>query len=388
MRDEPLVSRLRPYTQSVFPEMTALAVRHEAVNLGQGFPDTDGPSSMLAAAREAISSGQNQYPPGPGRPELREAIAAHRGRYGLDYDPGSEVLVTVGATEAVSAAMLGLVQAGDEVLLLEPYYDSYPAAVALAGAERRVVPLRSDGGRFCLDVAELRAAVTSATRAVVVNSPHNPTGAVLTAAELAGIAEVCVEHDLIAVTDEVYEHLTFDGAAHRPLATFPGMRERTVSISSAAKSFNVTGWKIGWVAAPSDLLAAVKAAKQFLTFVGGGPFQPAIAHALNHELPWVSSLRESLQAKRTRLRAGLAEAGFGVARSEGTYFVCADTRPLGYDDATELAWALPEKVGVAAVPLGVFTDHPGQWSHLLRFAFCKRAEVLDEAIKRLGLLGR
>jgi N-succinyldiaminopimelate aminotransferase len=371
----------------VFAEMTALAARHEAVNLGQGFPDTDGPSAMLAAAREAISAGQNQYPPGPGRRELREAVAAHRRGYGLDYDAGTEVLVTVGATEGISAAMLGLVQAGDEVLLIEPYYDSYPAAVALAGADRRVVPLRAaEGGRFCLDVAELRAAVTPATRAIVVNSPHNPTGTVFTAAELAGIAELCVEHDLIAVTDEVYEHLTFDGALHRPLATFPWMRERTVSVSSAAKSFNVTGWKIGWVTAPEELLAAVKAAKQFLTFVARGPFQPAVAHALTHEMGWVGSLRDSLQAKRTRLRAGLAEAGFGVARSEGTYFVCADTRPLGCDDATELAWALPEQAGVAAVPLAVFTDHPRQWSHLLRFAFCKRDEVLDEAIERLGRL--
>ncbi len=387
MRDEPLVPRLRPYVQTVFAEMTALAVHHEAVNLGQGFPDTDGPESMLATAREAISSGQNQYPPGPGRPELREAVAAHRRGYGLDYDAEAEVLVTVGATEGISAAMLGLVHAGDEVLLIEPYYDSYPAAVALAGADRRVVPLRAaEGGRFRLDVAELRAAVTPATRAIVVNSPHNPTGTVLTAAELAGIAELCVEHDLIAVTDEVYEHLTFDGAAHRPLATFPGMRERTVSVSSAAKSFNVTGWKIGWVAAPAELLAAVKAAKQFLTFVGGGPFQPAVAHALNHEMGWVDSQRAALQDKRTRLRTGLAEAGFGVARSEGTYFVCADTRPLGYDDATELAWALPEKAGVAAVPLAVFTDHPEQWRALLRFAFCKRDEVLDEAVERLARL--
>jgi N-succinyldiaminopimelate aminotransferase len=233
---------------------------------------------------------------------------------------------------------------------------------------------------------ELRAAVTPRTRATVVNSPHNPTGTVLTDAELAGIAELCVEHDLIAVTDEVYEHLTFDGATHQPLATFPGMRERTVSVSSAAKSFNVTGWKIGWVCAPPELLAAVRTAKQFLTFVGGGPFQPAVAHALEHELGWVDSLRDSLQGKRDRLRAGLAEAGFEVARSEGTYFVCASTRPLGYDDATELAWKLPEKVGVAAVPVAVFTDHPEPWRHLLRFAFCKRDEVLDEAIERLGAL--
>jgi N-succinyldiaminopimelate aminotransferase len=384
VRTPPLVPRLAPFTSTIFAEMTALAVRTGAVNLGQGFPDTDGPPAMLAAARDAISAGVNQYPPGPGTPELRAAIAGHRTRYGLEYDPDTEVLVTVGATEAISAALLALVEPGDEVLVVEPYYDSYAAAVALAGARRVTVGLvpAPDGG-FTLDVAALRAAVTPRTRAVLLNSPHNPTGTVFGADTLTRVAELCVAHDLIAITDEVYEHLTYDGVPHVPLATLPGMRERTVSISSAGKSFNCTGWKIGWVCAAPELTAAVRAAKQFLTFVGGAPFQPAVAHALRHELPWVDGLRASLQDKRDRLAGGLADAGFAVQPSRGTYFVCADVRPLGYTDGAAFCWDLPERCGVAAVPVQVFTDHPEDWSHLVRFAFCKQDSVLDEAVKRL-----
>ena len=361
MREPALVPRLRPFTSTIFAEMTALAVRTGAVNLGQGFPDTDGPGGMLDAARNALFGGANQYPPGPGRPELRAAIARHRERYGLSYEPDSEILVTAGATEAISAALLALTEPGDEVLVIEPYYDSYAAAVAMAGATRRVVSLvEGDDGRFALDVDALRDAVNPATRVVLINSPHNPTGTVFTRDELAAIAQLCRERDLIAVTDEVYEHLVFDGAEHVPLAAFPGMRERTVSVSSAGKTFNCTGWKIGWVCSSPELVAAVRAAKQFMTFVSGGPLQPAVAHALDHELPWVESLRTSLAAKRDRLSAGLAEAGFAVRRSLGTYFVCADVRPLGFTDATELAWQLPERVGVAAVPVSVFTDHPAE----------------------------
>ncbi|OLR91179.1 aminotransferase [Actinokineospora bangkokensis] len=368
--------------------MTALAVRHGAVNLGQGFPDTDGPAAMLAAAQEAIASGVNQYPPGPGRPELLAAISESRARYGTAYDPAGEILVTVGATEAIAASLLALVQAGDEVVLFEPYYDSYAASVALAGATRVVVPLvEEESGRFGLSAEALRAAVTPRTKVVLVNTPHNPTGSVFTEAELAAVAEVCVEHDLLAITDEVYEDLVFDGRAHVPLATLPGMAERTLTISSAGKSFNCTGWKIGWVCGPRELVAAVRAAKQFLTFVGGAPFQPAVAHALRTEGPWVAGLRDSLAAKRTRLSAGLAAAGFGVRQAEGTYFVCADIRPLGYDDGVEFCYALPERAGVAAVPLQVFTDSPERWKHLVRFAFCKKDEVLDEAVARLAKLG-
>jgi N-succinyldiaminopimelate aminotransferase len=387
MRVPALVPRLRPFTSTIFAEMTALAVRTESINLGQGFPDTDGPDGMLEAAKNALYGGANQYPPGPGRPELRAAIARHRARYGLEYDPDTEILVTAGATEAITAAVLALTEPGDDVIVIEPYYDSYPAAVAMAGATRRVVSLaEGQDGRFLLDVHALRAAVTPATRAILVNSPHNPTGTVFTEAELSAIAELCVKNDLIAITDEVYEHLVYDGAEHRPLASFPGMRTRTVSISSAGKTFNCTGWKIGWVCSTPELVGAVKAAKQFITFVSGGPLQPAVAHALDHELAWVDGLRESLAGKRDRLAAGLAEAGFAVHPSLGTYFVCADVRPLGYSDATQLAWQLPERVGVVAVPVSVFTDHPDEWKHLLRFAFCKRDEVLDEGINRLHKL--
>ncbi|RSM65893.1 putative succinyldiaminopimelate transaminase DapC [Amycolatopsis sp. WAC 01376] len=386
MREPVLVPRLQPFTSTIFAEMTALAVRHEAVNLGQGFPDTDGPAGMLEAAKNALFGGANQYPPGPGRPELRAAIARHRLRYGTAYDPDTEILVTAGATEAIAASLIALTQAGDEVIVIEPYYDSYAAAVAMAGAERRVVGLVERDGRFALDVESLRAAVTDRTRAILINSPHNPTGTVFTRAELEAVAALCVTHDLIAITDEVYEHLVFDDAEHLPLATLPGMRERTVSISSAGKTFNCTGWKIGWVCASPELVAAVKAAKQFITFVSGGPLQPAVAHALDHELPWAEDLRTSLQDKRDRLAAGLADAGFAVRPTAGTYFVCVDVRPLGFEDAAELAWELPERVGVAAVPVKVFTDHPEEWKHLLRFAFCKRNEVIDEAVTRLRKL--
>ncbi|GLZ31367.1 aminotransferase [Lentzea sp. NBRC 105346] len=384
MRVPALVPRLQPFTSTIFAEMTALAVRHGAVNLGQGFPDTDGPASMLEAAKEAISSGVNQYPPGPGMPVLRNAIAEHRTRYGTNYDPDTEVLVTVGATEAIAAALLALVQSGDEVVLIEPYYDSYAASVALAGATRVTVDLVDDGsGRLGLDVDALRKAVTPKTRAILVNSPHNPTGTVFTPAELGEIAALCVERDLIAITDEVYEHLVFDGRPHVPLATLPGMRERTLTISGAGKTFNCTGWKIGWACGPAELVAATRAAKQFMTFVGGAPFQPAVAHALANELDWVTGLRDSLADKRQRLAQGLTEAGFEVRDSEGTYFICADVRPLGYTDGLELCRQLPEKIGVAAVPVQVFADRPEQWQHLIRFAFCKQDAVIDEAVRRL-----
>lgn len=367
--------------------MTALAVQHDAVNLGQGFPDTDGPSSMLAAAQSAIASGVNQYPPGPGMPVLRRAIAAHRSRYGLSYDPDSEVLVTVGATEAIAASLLALVEAGDEVILIEPYYDSYAASVAMAGATRVTVGLREDeSGRLALDVDALRAAVTPRTRAILVNSPHNPTGTVFRLEELQAIASLCVEHDLLAITDEVYEHLVFDGLVHIPLASLPGMAPRTLSISGAGKTFNCTGWKIGWVCGPAELVSAVRAAKQFMTFVGGAPFQPAVAHALTAELDWVTGLRDSLASKRARLAEGLRAAGFEVRSSEGTYFICADVRPLGHTDGLALCRELPARIGVAAVPVQVFTDRPADWQHLIRFAFCKQDAVIDEAVERLHKL--
>lgn len=383
----PTVTRLRPFAATVFAEMTELAVRHGAINLGQGFPDSDGPAAMREVARAAIADGGNQYPPGRGMPVLRQAIAADRARrYGTHYDPGTEVLVTVGATEAISAAVLGLVEPGAEVVLIEPFYDSYPAAIALAGAHRRTARLTAAGDGFVLDHDSLRAAITPATRMLILNSPHNPTGAVLDRADLAAIADLAREHDLLVVADEVYEHLVYDGAEHHSIATLPGMADRTLVVSSAAKTFSVTGWKIGWVCGPAALIDGVLAAKQFLTFVGGGPFQPAVAHALTHELGWVARQRAALAGQRRQLSDALADAGFRVHPSAGSYFVCADIRPLGLADGVAFCRDLPGRLGVAAVPVSVFTDDPGPWRQLVRFAFCKRPETLDEAVRRLETL--
>ncbi|MFF0630985.1 pyridoxal phosphate-dependent aminotransferase [Nocardia sp. NPDC004151] len=380
----PTVARLQPFASTIFAEMTELAVRHGAVNLGQGFPDSDGPAGMLEVARQAIADGFNQYPPGRGVPALRQAIAADRARrYGTHYDPDSQVLVTVGATEAIAATVLGLVEPGDDVVLIEPYYDSYAAAIALAGARRRTARLVPDGDGFALDLDSLRAAITPKTRLLLVNSPHNPTGTVLSRADLTAIAELAVEHDLYVMSDEAYEHLCYNGHEHISLSTLPGMFERTIVISSAAKTFSVTGWKIGWACAPAPLLDAVLAAKQFLTFVGGGPFQPAVAHALDHEQQWVAALRDTLAEKRLRLSAALSEAGFGVKRSDGTYFVCADITPLGASDAYAFCRELPERLGVAAVPVSVFADDKAAWNHLVRFTFCKKEETIAEGVRRL-----
>ncbi len=382
------VTRLRPYALTIFAEMSALAARIGAVNLGQGFPDEDGPAAMLEVARQAIADGLNQYPPGIGMAPLRQAVTAQRKRhYGTDYDPDTEVLITVGATEAIAAAVLGLVEPGSEVLLIEPFYDSYAPVVAMAGAHRVPVPLVPDGRGFAVDLDGLRRAVTTRTRAIIVNSPHNPTGMVLTDEELAGISQVAVDADLLVITDEVYEHLVYDDRRHRPLANQPGMVERTVTISSAAKMFNCTGWKIGWACGPAPLIAGLRAAKQYLTYVGGAPLQPAVAHALDHEDAWVSALRESLQAKRDKLGSALADVGFEVHDSFGTYFLCADPRPLGVTDSTAFCAELPGRVGVAAIPMSAFCDPSSTaLNHLVRFAFCKREDTLDEAIRRLGAL--
>ena len=381
------VERLRPFSSTIFAEMSALAVQHDAVNLGQGFPDTDGPASMLTAAKDAISAGGNQYPPGIGVPELRAAVARHqREHYGLDYDADTEVLITVGATEAIAGAIVGLVEPGREVVMIEPYYDSYAATVAMAGGVRRVVPLVSDGDGFRLDRKRLADAFGPKTSIALINSPHNPTGTVLSDDDLAAIASLCVEYDVVAVTDEVYEHLLFDGRTHTPLATLPGMRERTLRISSAAKTFNCTGWKVGWISGPSELVAAARAAKQFMTYVGSGPFQPAVATALDTEMEWVHRSAAELEAKRDLLTRALVDSGFDVHRSEATYFVCADPRPLGYSDGVEFCFAWPERIGVAAVPVSVFADDKEPWNHLVRFAFSKRDEVIAEAARRLRRL--
>ena len=385
------VERLRPYSVNVFAAMSALAAEVDAVNLGQGFPDEDGPPAMLEAARQAISDGVNQYPPGPGIAPLRRAIAAQRDRrYGQQFDPDTDVLVTVGASEAIAAAVLGLVEPGSQVLLIEPFFDTYSPVIAMAGSRRVSAPLAPDGRGFALDIDAVRAAITPATRAIIVNSPHNPTGLVLSEEDLRALAEVAVEADLMVISDEVYEHLVFDGRRHRPIATYPGMAERTVTISSAAKMFNCTGWKIGWACGPAELIAGVRAAKQYLSYVGGAPFQPAVAYALDNEDAWVDSLRDSLQSKRDTLTAALTGIGFEVHESAGTYFLCADPRPLGFSDSATFCAELPRRVGVAAIPMSAFcasdSPHSGAWNHLVRFAFCKREQTLGEAIRRLGAL--
>ena len=381
------VERLRPFSVNIFATMSALATELGAVNLGQGFPDEDGPPAMLELARQAIADGVNQYPPGLGIAELREAIAAQRARrYGQQFDSATDVLVTVGASEAIASAVIGLIEPGSEVLVIEPYFDTYAPNIAMAGAHRVSVPLVPQGRGFALDVDAVRAAITPLTRAIIVNSPHNPTGMVLSRDELTALAAVAVDHDLLVVSDEVYERLTFDGHEHLPIGTCPGMAERTVTISSAAKMFNCTGWKIGWACGTPELIAGVRAAKQYLSYVGGAPFQPAVAHVLNSEDAWVDRLRDALQAKRDRLAAALDSIGFEVHESAGTYFLCADPRPLGYDDSTAFCADLPHRTGVAAIPMSAFCDQggaPEAWKHLVRFAFCKRDETLDEAIDRL-----
>ncbi|MEV4813488.1 pyridoxal phosphate-dependent aminotransferase [Micromonospora avicenniae] len=387
---DPLVARMRPFGTTIFAEMSALAVRTGAVNLGQGFPDTDGPPEMLAAAAEALRSGQNQYPPGPGIPALRAAVAAHQRRFwGLEYDPDGEVVVTAGATEAVAAAILALCEPGDEVVCFEPYYDSYAASIALAGAVRRPVTLRPDtGGRYAFDPDALRAAFGPRTRLMLLNSPHNPTGKVFTPAELTLIAELCQEHDAYAVTDEVYEHLVFTDASapHLPLATLPGMRERTLRISSAGKTFSCTGWKVGWASGPTRLVSALLRVKQFLTFVNAAPLQPAAAVALGLPDEYFAGFRAGMQARRDQLVGGLNDAGFDVLAPEGTYFVTADVTPLGGRDGVEFCRSLPQRCGVVAVPTQVFYDDAEAGRRLVRFAFCKRPEVLTEAVTRLRRL--
>src|SRR4051794_37362184 len=378
------MGRMAGFGTTIFAEMSALAVRTGAINLGQGFPDTDGPAVVAEAAIQAIRDGHNQYPPGPGIPELRAAIADHQRRfYGLTFDPDTEVLVTAGATEAIAATVLALCEPGDQVVTFEPWYDSYAASVALAGAELSAVTLQPP--HYTFDVDALAAAIGPRARLLLLNSPHNPTGKVFSRDELEAIARLCVERDLIAVTDEVYEHLIFEGE-HVPLASLPGMRDRTVTISSAGKTFSFTGWKIGWVCASPPLVDAVRTVKQFLTYVSGGPFQHAIATGLALGDDFYLGIAEDLREKRDRLCAGLTEAGFGVEPPAGTYFVTADIRPLGGEDGLDFCRSLPERCGVVAVPSQVFYGDPSRGRHLVRFAFCKRLDVLDEAVTRLKSL--
>jgi len=367
---------------TIFAEMSALATRTGAVNLGQGFPDTDGPAEVIEHAVEALRTGHNQYAPGTGVPELRAAIAAHQQRfYGLSVDPDTEVAVTTGATEAVASALLGLVDPGDEVIVLEPYYDSYVAMLQMVGAVRRPVTLRAPDFRVPID--ELSAAVSPRTTAILLNSPHNPTGAVLNREELEAVAAVAIEHDLVVISDEVYEHLTFDGLPHIPIATLPGMAERTLTISSGGKSFSFTGWKIGWATGPAPLVRAMIGAKQFLTYTSGSPLQPAIAHALGADDSYFADFTSRLQSQRDQLCDGLADLGLDVFVPEGTYFATTDIRPLGFDDGIEFCRMLPGRAGVVAIPHQVFYDDVEAGRPLVRWAFCKRPEVIDAALRRL-----
>ncbi|MEL6890159.1 MAG: pyridoxal phosphate-dependent aminotransferase [Actinomycetota bacterium] len=381
-----MTSKLDGFGTTIFAEMSALAIETGAINLGQGFPDTDGPAEVLDAAVEAIRSGVNQYAPGPGNPDLRAAIAEHQRRwYAIDLDPATEITVTAGATEALAGALLGMLDAGDEVVVFEPMYDSYQAGIALAGAVAAPVLLApGDDGRYHFDPDELRAAVTDRTKLILLNTPHNPTGKVFDRAELDLVAEVANEHDLVVVTDEVYEHLVFPGHQHIPISTLPGMAERTLTISSGGKTFHTTGWKIGWMTGPAELVTAARTAKQFLTFTNGAPFQPAIAAGLRLPEAYFETLRSSLLATRDRLADALRAAGFITYVPDATYFVTADIRPVRPDgDGTAFCWSLPEDAGVVAVPNEVFYANPEHGRHLVRFACCKRPEVIDEAAERL-----
>lgn len=362
--------------------MSALALKTNAVNLGQGFPDKDGPIEVIDAATDAIRNGLgNQYPPGIGVPELRNAVSDHQKRfYGLDFHPDSEVLITAGASEALAASVIALCETGDEVVTFEPWYDIYGANIAMAGATKKVVTLRPPN--YAFEEEEFLAALSPKTRLILLNTPHNPTGKVFSREELQFIADVAIERDLLVVTDEVYEHLVFEGE-HIPIASLPGMRERTVTISSGGKTFAFTGWKIGWVCSTPELTSAVRIAKQFLTFVSGGPFQYAIAVGLGLGDDYYDALISDMRAKRDYLSAGLRSAGFEIFEPQGTYFVTADARSVGYEDGLELCWQLPEKVGVVAVPNVVFYDNQNEGKHLIRFAFCKSLDVLDDAINRL-----
>ncbi len=379
-----LNSRMQNHAGTIFAEMSALAAATGSINLGQGFPDVDGPDLIKRAAVWAIENGHNQYPPGNGIAELRSAIAAHQKRfYGLDLDPDSEVLVTAGATEAIAACLLGLCEIGDEVVMFEPFYDAYAACAAMAGTQRRVVALRAPDWSF--EAAALEDAISDRTRLILVNTPHNPTGKVFSFAELEMIADVCQRHDVIAVTDEVYEHLVYE-SHHIPLASLPGMAERTVTISSAAKTFSFTGWKIGWVCSTPELVTAVRAAKQYLTYVNGAPFQYAIAGGLNECDGYLVEAARVLREKRDFLAEGLGAVGFRVLDSRGTFFLTTDISALTDEDPYDFCRALPRRCGLVAIPSTVFYDDKIAGRHFVRWMFSKRREVLEQAVQRLTRL--
>ncbi|WP_411732358.1 aminotransferase class I/II-fold pyridoxal phosphate-dependent enzyme [Paeniglutamicibacter sp.] len=371
---------------TIFEEITTLAVKHQAINLGQGFPDTDGPKVYKDMAAQGISGDLNQYAPGSGILPLRKAIADHQKRfYGLDVNPENEVVVTTGATEAIAAAILAFVGPGDEVITFEPFYDSYGATIGLAGGVHKTVTLNAPD--FQPDINDLRAAFNERTRMIVLNNPHNPTGTTFGKEALAEIVALATEHGCLVVSDEVYEHLTF-GVAHIPIATLPGAWERTITISSVGKTFSFTGWKVGWATGPANLVAAVRTVKQFLSYSSGTAFQPAVAAALGSETGFFTGFAKDLGKRSEVLAKGLEAAGMTVYRPRGTYFIVADVAPLGFDNALDLARRMPELIGVAGIPLSVFCHAEGaeRTRSLMRFAFCKKPELLTEAANRLSRL--
>jgi len=386
----PTPRKLERFGTSIFSEMTRLAAEKGAINLSQGYPDFDGPSEIIEAAREALSAGQNQYARSMGHLPLVEALADRiRAWHGLEYDPVSEVVVTSGASEAIASSVLGLVEPGDEVILIEPFYDSYPACVAMAGGVVRTCPLCPP--RFELDLDALEALVSPRTRLLLFNSPHNPTGKVFTRDELEGIARICQKHGVTALSDEVYEHLTFGTARHISLASIPGMRSHTITVSSSGKTFSLTGWKVGWASGPANLIRAVQAAHQYVTFATATPLQAAIARALaTHGEKYLVAFRAEYTTRRNLLLAALRSAGFEPSDPDGTYFILADYSKLSDEDDRAFARKLVEHHGVAAVPYSAFLaasprDRP---SRLLRFAFCKRPETLEQAAGRLRAVRR
>lgn len=379
----PLVPRMAEHSTSIFAEMSLLAAEVGAVNLGQGFPDTDGPHELAEIAAGAIRDGRgNQYPPAHGLPELREAIAAHQTRfYGLDVNAGTGVVVGTGASEVLQSALMALVDDGDEVVMFEPWFDIYGAGISLARGVRVGVPLA--GPRLRPDLDRLRSAITPRTRVLLLNSPHNPTGIVMTREELEGIAAIAIEHDLVVISDEAYEHLWFDGHPHIPISTLPGMFERTVTVGSGGKSFSFTGWKVGWASGPAHLISAVRVVRQHLSYVSGGPFQFAMAAGLRLPDSYFTDFRADLSDKRDLLSTGLAGLGFGVLESEGTYFLTTDVRPLGYADGLQFCRDMPHRAGVVAIPHQALCDDPAIGAPYVRWAFCKRPSVLQEALERL-----
>ncbi|MGL3806080.1 aminotransferase class I/II-fold pyridoxal phosphate-dependent enzyme [Paeniglutamicibacter sp. R2-26] len=371
---------------TIFEEITALATKHNAINLGQGFPDTDGPTRLKQRAAQGISGNRNQYAPGAGIPALRQAIAEHQERfYGIKLNPEDEVIVTTGATEGIAASILAFVQPGDEVITFEPFYDSYGATIGLAGGIHRTVALAAPS--FQPDLSQLREAFNPRTKMIVLNNPHNPTGAVFEREVLAEIVALATENDCLILSDEVYEHLTF-GIAHTPVASLPGAWERTLTLSSVGKTFSFTGWKVGWASGPAELVAAVRTVKQFLTYSSGTAFQPVVAEALGSPAEFFTGFADDLAVRSEVLASGLEAGGMTVYRPRGTYFIVADVAPLGFSNALDLARKMPASVGVAGIPLSVFCHEQGaeRTRSLMRFAFCKKLDVLTEAAERLSQL--